>query len=404
MTRSSPYSSADRSHAHAHAHAHARVRAGRVLIPIILVVLFAGLLAAGVMPRVKQGKDRAEESAAAMATPIVYTETVTKDTSAVRLELPGTVGGLHETGIYARTNGFVKALRVDLGSMVRKGDTLIVLDLPDIAEQLRQARATQEQVEATATLAHATLSRWRSMLDKAAVTPQEFDEKQAAANVADANLRAAKANVATLSEQQRFGALVAPFSGIISARSVDLGALVSSGAVTGNRALLTLTQIDTLRVMINVPQNLAPQVRVGEKADVVVRDLGDAKFEGHVALTARAIDPTSRTLLTEIHVNNADRRLLPGMFSQVSIVVPATGAGIRIPAIALIIRADGPQVAKVDNGVVHLAKIKLGRDFGTSLEVLSGIEPGAHVIVNPSEQLSEGAAVKTVDRSRPVKK
>jgi RND family efflux transporter MFP subunit len=375
-----------------------RARRGRVLVPFLVVLLLAALLAAGALPRLKQAERRAQETVASTAVPTVYTELVKRDTGATKLDLPASVSGLHETGIYARTNGFVKSLRVDLGSVVRAGDTLATLDMPDVAEQLRQAKAIQEQTEATATLARATFARWRTLAEKDAVTKQELDEKQGATNVAEANLRAARASVANLSEVLRFGALTAPFSGIITARNIEIGGLVSSGAVTGNRSLFTIIQIDTLRAMVNVPQSSAANVKVGQKADIVVHDLGNATFPGTVALTARAIDPLTRTLLTEIHVTNADRRLLPGMFAHVSLTVPAVGRGIRVPAIALIIRGDGTQVARVENGTVHLTKIVLGRDFGTTLEVLSGIEPGAEVVVNPSEQIADGATVKAVRR------
>lgn len=374
-----------------------RERTGRV-IPVVIVLVLAAMLVAGTLPRLKQSRDRQEELSSAVAMPTVFTEVVTRDTGATKLDLPGTVAGLHETGIYARTNGFVKSLRVDLGSSVRAGDTLLVLDLPDIGEQLRQARASLEQVEATAALARSTLARWRTLSEKDVVTKQEFDEKQAALNVAEASVRASRANVANLSEVIRFGAVLAPFSGIVTARAVDVGSLVSSGAVTGNRALLTLTQIDTLRVMLNVPQSAASQVKIGQTVNVAVQELGNATVTGRVALTSRAIDPGTRTLLTEVHVNNRDRRMLPGMFAHALLTVPAAGDGIRIPAIALIIRADGPQVAQVENGIVHMVPIKLGRDFGTSLEVLSGVQPGAHIIVNPSEQLADGAPVRAIAR------
>lgn len=372
-------------------------RRGRVL-PIVIVLVLIAMLVAGAVPRLRQSRDRVQESAAATAVPTVFTETVRRDTGATKLDMPASINGLHETGIYARANAFVKSLRVDMGSIVRRGDTLALLDMPDVTEQLRQARATLDQAEATAALARSTLARWRTLNDKGVVSPQEFDEKQASANVADASVRAAKANVASLSEVLRFGALVAPFSGIVTSRSIDIGTLVSAGAVTGNKALLTLVQLDTLRVMLSVPQSTAAQVHIGQPASVIIHELGDLVFKGTVALTSRAMDPATRTLLTEIHIVNADRKLLPGMFAHVTLTVPAAGAGIRIPATALIIRADGPQVARVEDGVVHMMKIGLGRDFGSTLEVFSGVDVGAQLIVNPSEQLADGARVRAIAR------
>jgi RND family efflux transporter MFP subunit len=373
------------------------VREGRAL-PVVLALLLVALLIIGALPRLRQRRDRQQEGATMATVPTVFTERVTRDTGGTSLDLSGSIAGLREAGIYARTNGFVKSLRVDLGSSVRAGDTLLVLDMPDVAEQARQSRATLEQVEATAAFARATLARWRTMSERNAVTRQELDEKEAAASVADASVRAARANAANLAEILRFGALTAPFSGIVTQRNVDVGSLVSAGAVSGNRALLTITQADTLRMMLNVPQSAASQVRIGQIVKLSVQELGTTGFAGRVALTARAIDPASRTLLTEVHVINTDRRLLPGMFAHAMITLPSAGDGLRIPAIALIIRADGPQVARVENGTVHMTPIKLGRDFGTTLEVLDGIAVGAAVIVNPSEQLTEGTKVRAVAR------
>jgi RND family efflux transporter MFP subunit len=365
---------------------------------LLIVVVLAALFTAGALPRLQQAKERSTETAAMSEIPTVYTELVKKDTMPTKLELPASIVGLHETALYARTNGYVKSLRVDIGSTVRAGDTLATLDMPEIGEQLRQARAVAEQTEATAALARATLARWRSMAEKDAVTKQELDEKQAAANVAEANLRAAHANVANLSEVLRFGALVAPFSGVVTSRSIDVGTLVSSGAVTGNRPLFTMTQTDTLRAMVGVPQSAAGSITVGQKAEVVIRDVTNTPFPGKVALTARAIDPTTRAMMVEVHIANPQHRAMPGAFSRVTFTVPAAGLGIRIPAIALIIRGDGPQVARVEGGKIHLTKLTLGRDFGTTVEVLSGIEPGAEVVINPSEQIADGAMVKPIRR------
>lgn len=377
-------------------------RRGRAL-PIVIAVVLVGAVGVGIVPRMRQAKARDAEVRANTGAPTVFTERVTRDTSATTLELPGSIAGLRETDIFARTNGFVKALRVDIGSMVRTGDTLALLDMPDVAEQLGQARASLEQAEATATLTRATLTRWRTLREQGVVTPQEFDERQAAANVAEATVRSARANVATLSAVLRFGALTAPFSGLVTSRSIDRGALVSAGAVAGNRPLLTLVQIDTLRVMLNVPQSAAAHVAVGQVARVAVRELGDSTFRGRVALTSRALDVSSRTLLTEVRVENRGRRLMPGMFATVNLALPATGGGLRIPAIALIIRADGTQVARVVDGKVSLVSVMLGRDFGTTLEVLSGVREGDSLIVNPSELLSDGMLVKSVARENKVK-
>jgi RND family efflux transporter MFP subunit len=368
------------------------------VLPIVLVLVFGGMLAAGALPRIAQSRARDTEREQVNAAPTVFTEKVRKDTTSTPLELPGSVTGLHETPIFARANGFVRALRVDIGSVVRTGDTLLVLDMPEVREQAMQAAAVVEQTEASAALARTSLRRWQQLAQQGVVTPQELDERQAQANVTEANLRAARANVANLREVLRFGAVLAPFSGVVTSRTVDLGALVVAGAAAAARPLLTLVQTDTVRVMLNVPQSAAARVRAGMRARVLVRDAGDSAASGTVVRTAGAIDPVTRTLLTELHIPNRARTLLPGMYAQVQFTVPSTGASLRIPAIALIVRGEGTLVARVENDTVQLVPVTLGRDFGTSVEVLDGVKAGDALVVNPPESLSDGLRVRAVAR------
>lgn len=374
-----------------------RARHGRAL-PIVLVVLLGGLLAAGAWPRLAQSRAREAEREQVNTAPTVFTERVRTDTTSVPLELPASLAGLHETPVFARANGFVRSVRVDIGSVVRAGDTLLLLDMPEVREQARQAAAVAEQTEASAALARATLTRWQSLAKQGVVTPQELDERQAQAAVAEANMRAAQANAANLREVLRFGALLAPFSGVVTARGVDVGALVVAGAAATARPLLTIVQTDTLRVMLQVPQSAAVRLRPGMKARVQIRELQDSTVSGIVVRTAGAFDPVTRTLLTEVHVPNRERRLLPGMFAQVAFTVPSAGPSLRIPAIALIVRGEGTLVARVVNDSVQLVPVTLGRDFGTTLEVLDGVKPGDALVVNPAESLSDGLKVRAVAR------
>lgn len=373
-----------------------RPRRGRMM-PILLVLLFAALLAAGLFPRLAQSRVRTAEAERSRSAPTVFTEAVKRDTAGVPLELPATVSGVHEASIFARTNGFVRELRVDIGSPVRTGDTLAVLDMPELREQERQALAVIEQSEASARLARTSLERWKQLAAQGVVTPQELDERTATANVTEANVRAAHANLANLREVQRFGVLLAPFPGIVTARTIDIGSLVVAGAAAGARPLLSLVQTDTVRVMLQVPQSAAPRVRTGMRTSVVVRDIGPEEIGATVVRTSGAIDPATRTLLTEVHVPNPQRKLLPGMYATVHLKVPAMPS-LRIPAIALIVRGDGTQVARVRQDTVRLVPIVVGRDFGTSLEVLSGIDAGDQVVVNPIESLASGQLVKPIIR------
>lgn len=372
-------------------------RRGRVL-PIVLFVLFVVLLVAGALPRLAQTRARDAEQAQTNAAPTVFTEPVRRDTTSLPLEMPGTITGLHETSIFARTNGFVRSVRVDIGATVRTGDTLAVLDMPDVREQARQAGAVLEQAEASAALARTSLIRWKKLAEQGVVTPQELDERSASANVTDANVRAARANLAALQEVLRFGALTAPFSGVVTARSIDLGSLIVAGAAAGARPLFTLIQTDTLRVMLQVPQSAAARIRTGLPTQVFVRDLGDSAVVGRVVRTAGAIDPVTRTLLTEVHVLNRGGRLFPGMFAQVRFTVPNSTPSLRVPAIALIVRSDGTQVARVVDNVVQLVPVTVLRDFGTTLEVSGALQTGEQVVVNPAESISDGMNVRATAR------
>ncbi|MEN9817863.1 MAG: hypothetical protein RLZ32_1743 [Gemmatimonadota bacterium] len=371
----------------------------RPATPLLLLALFAALLAAGTLPRLARARARDAEQAATRRPPTVYTETVRRDTAGSALELPGSVVGIHETALHARASGFVQALRVDIGSAVRRGETLAVLDMPEVREQAAQAAAVLEQAEANAALARTALARWQQLAAQGVVAPQELDERTAAAGVAEANARAARANLASLRELLRFGALTAPYAGLVTARTIDVGSLVTAGTVAGARPLLTVVQLDTIRVMVQVPQGAAARVRPGLRARILARDLGaDALFDGTVARTAGAMDPATRTLLTEIRVANPRRRLLPGMFATVQLAVPGAGASVRLPAIALIVRGEGTLAARVVRDTVRLVPITLGRDFGTTVEVQEGLAAGDAVVVNPAESLEDGQVVRAIAR------
>jgi len=275
---------------------------------------------------------------------------------------------------------------------VGRRDRVTGLDVLDDVQ-----RATKSQA-LTLGLARATVERLRDLVTEGAITRQDFDERQAAFEVARANAAAAGANVERLSALKRFGQVVAPFAGVVTVRNVDTGALVAAGggaSGAGTRPLFTLAQVDTVRVMASVPQSAAASVRVGQAAGVVVQELGGAPIQGRVTRTAQALDPATRTLLVEVQAPNLDRRLMPGMFARVTLTTDGMAAPLLVPANTLIMGAEGPQAALVRDGRVHLAKLVLGRDYGTEVEVLDGLELGAVLVVNPSDEVVEGASVRT---------
>ena len=371
-------------------------RSGVPWMAIGAVVIVGALLAAGIVPRLARAKRVVAEEGAATAVPSVTVAEVKAGAKDVSLTLPATLLGLHEVGLYPRSTGYVKSFRVDIGSKVRQGERMAEIETPELDQELSVARATLEQVQATSELTRTTLDRWRSLAQSGVATKQELDERQAAFNVSRATVNAARASVDRLVALKRFAHVVAPFSGVVTSRGLDVGMLVSSTTATGSRPLFTIAQVDTLRVITSVPQDAAPNVRVGQNVDVMVQELGSVAFRGRVSRTSEAIDPNTRTLQTSIIVVNSDGRLRPGMYAQVKLTTPRTEAPLVIPANTLIIRADGSQVAVVRDGKVYMTKVTLGRDFGTQIEALSGLKAGDLLVVNPGDDVVNGVTVRVV--------
>jgi RND family efflux transporter MFP subunit len=373
------------------------------LIAVGAGVLALALLTVGTVPRVLRHRALVAEAGAATATlPMVTVAEVRRGDVNGQLAMSASVAGLHETGLYARSNGYVRRLLVDMGTPVRAGQLLAEIETPELDQELSQAQANLAQTQATLGLARATVERLRDLVTEGAITRQDFDERQAAFEVARANAAAARANVERLAALKRFGQVVAPFAGVVTGRNVDTGALVAAGggaSGAGARPLFTLAQVDTVRVMASVPQSVAASVRVGQAAGVVVQELGGAPIQGRVTRTAQALDPATRTLLVEVQAPNLDRRLMPGMFARVTLTTEGVAAPLLVPANTLITGTEGPQAALVRDGRVHLVKLVLGRDYGTEVEVLDGLQPGAVLVVNPSDDVVEGASVRTTKAS-----
>ena len=368
-------------------------RAGRNVV--VLIVLVAGvLLLTGILPRITRGKRVEAEAREVAGAPVVTVAGAKLGAATNVLSLPATLYGLHETGIYTRTNGYVRSLRVDMGSHVRTGDTLAIIEMPELDQEYNQAKANVTQLEATNALTKSTLERWTSMVKQGAATQQELDEKSGAYNVSQAATASAKANIDRLIELKRFGTVTAPFSGVVTARGIDVGALVSPTTGTGAKPLFSLVQVDTLRVVANVPQSAAPNVKVGQPVDIFVQELGNTAFHGKVMRTAQALDLSTRTLMTEIQVDNREGKLMPGMFGHADFELTRGARSLVVPANTLMIRASGPQVAIVRDGKVRIAPVTLGRDFGTEVEVRTGVEVGDQLVVNPGDDIAEGLSVR----------
>jgi len=307
------------------------------------------------------------------------------------LVLPANVQAFVETPIYARTDGYLKRWLVDIGSQVKAGQLLAEIETPEVDQQLAQMEAAQAQAQANLDLARTTAERWKNLLQFDGVSQQEVDQNVAAYKARQADLNAAIANVGRLKDLQSFQKVVAPFDGIITARNTDVGALITAGTT---KELFRLAQTDILRVYVNVPEIYSLSMVPGVPADLRVAEFPNRTFSGKVVRTAGAILPASRTLLTEVRVPNPKGELLPGAFGEVSFHITLPHEPLIIPSSTLLFREKGTQVALVDkNQIVHLQNIVLGRDFGTSVEVISGLTEGDSIIVNPSDSISEGTSV-----------
>jgi len=341
------------------------------------------------------------------------------------LELPGNIQAVTEAPILARADGYIKSRMVDIGDRVRSGQPLAEIEAPELDQQVLQAQANlqqntaaldqalanQRQGKANTELARVTADRWKNLAGKGVVSRQENDQYQAqyqaqvanldalekAIAAARSNVTAAQANLSRLNELKGYLVVKAPFDGIVTLRNVDVGALVNAG----NTLLYRIAQMNVLRTYVNVPQSNSDSIHAGQQAQLTVSNLPGRKFSGTVARTANSLDPNSRTMLVEIQVPNKDGVLLPGMYALVNLSSPRANPPVLLPGDALIVRADGTEVAVVrPDHTIHLQRIQVGRDYGDKLEIISGLQPGELVIANPSDTVREGVKVDPVPQSR----
>lgn len=382
-------------HAHEAAHGFKRIlllkRMQRVALAILGVLLIGGLIVMGL--RFAKGSALAETSREQQ---MRYVSVISPKSSAQDnlLRLPGTLQGSIEAPIYARTSGYVSAWYKDIGDQVKKGDLLAQIDAPEVVQQLNEAKAAQVQAVTNLQLAKSTFERWDALRKRDAVSQQDLDEKRNALAVAQAAETSAKATVQRLQDQVGFSRIVAPFSGVITRRNIDIGNLVDAGG--GSRVLFTIAKSDMLRVYVYVPQSYAPQIKTGNKAEVTLRELPGRSFTGTVARTAGAIDPLTRTMQIEIRLPNQDGVLLPGAYAQVAIKATgvASQTALTVPSNTLLFRPEGIRVAIVGaDGKVHLQPVSISRELGTTVELGSGVTTQDRLIVNPADSLNEGDVV-----------
>lgn len=335
-----------------------------------------------------------ETSTALHARQYVTTITPATEGQGQPLTLPGTLQGVIESTVYARSNGYVVRWMKDIGSTVKKGELMAEIAAPEIDQELSQAVSSRAQAAASASLAKSTADRWAALRQKDAVTQQDLDERSSAYNQAAANLAAADANVKRLQQLQGFNQVVAPFDGVVTRRNVDVGDLVNAGNGGTGRALFAVAQVDPLRLYVYVPQAYAQQIKVGDAVIVTLAERAGQQFRGSIARTARAIDTATRTMQVEIQVPNPTGALIAGSYVQVSLPVNVDQEGLVVPTNVLLFRPEGTHVALVDSGGrVHLALVKLGTDFGTRVEVLQGLGAEDRIVLNPADSLADGDVV-----------
>ncbi len=339
----------------------------------------------------------ATESQAVVAVATTHPEPLAGGTELV---LPGNLQANYEAPIYARTSGYLQRWLVDIGARVKEGQLLAVIDSPEVDQQLRQAQADLAMAEANAKIAQVTAERWTHLRASDSVSKQEADEKVSAAQASAAQVLAAEANVHRLRDLKGFERIVAPFDGVITARDTDVGQLINAGSGTGPE-LFRIADMRRLRLYVRVPQSYAAAMRAGLTAQLRFPDRPGRTYVATLDTTSSAIDTATRTLMVELSVDNAKRELLPGAYTEVHFELPAGAAGesFRLPANVLLFRGDGLHVATVDaHDHVVMKPITIGRDYGSAIEIVTGVSASDDVILSPPDSLAGGATVRVVKR------
>jgi RND family efflux transporter MFP subunit len=366
------------------------------LILFLVLVIVALVVIGGILPRMKASAEaRSETHTLAIPTVIVMQPKLGSPSQEV--VLPGNMQAFTDAPIYARTNGYLSKWYFDIGSHVKQGQLLAIIDTPEVDQQLHQARADLNTAEANFNLSQLTQKRYEDLKNSDAVSKQDVDNANGDFESKKAQVASAQANVQRLEDTQAFNKIYAPFDGVITARNTDIGQLIDSGSGTPARELFHIAAINTLRVFINVPQQYSIAAKPGLTADLTLAQFPGRTFQGKLVRTANAIDLATRTLLVEVDVDNKSGELLPGAYVQVHLKTPNPVAAFVIPVSALIFRSEGLQVAAVQSDhTARLLPITLGRDFGNEVEVVTGLSGDDKVIINPPDSIVSGEQVQIV--------
>jgi RND family efflux transporter MFP subunit len=385
-----------------------RFRRGGRLMGLAMAIGLIGALAFGAWDHYAQ---YTEVAAAAQArsdlVPSVRVATVQPSAGIVAVSLPATTLAFSTANIFARASGYIAKREVDIGDRVKQGQLLAEIVAPELDQQIAQGEATLGQLKAALQqalanrdLAKVTWDRDSPLVSKGWVTAQQgsvdvqtLKAQEAAVGVAQANVTAQEAQLGVLHQQKLYQSVVAPFDGVITQRNVDIGTLVQADTTTGT-FMFTIMQSNVIRTQVFVPQDQAFGLSPGVDAVVHVPEIPDRTFSGKVTRIADALQPGTRTLLTEIDIPNPDGVLTPGIYCTIELQIPRKTPSLSVPADAIIFNRDGLQVAVVENGLAHMRKISVARDLGTEVEARDGVKPGDQVILNPSVDLVEGSKVQ----------
>jgi RND family efflux transporter MFP subunit len=388
---------------------------GLTIAAIVGACVLLALVAVGTIPRLLHHKATREEreSAAGDSVRVIVTKP-TRIAAGAGVLLPGSIRPVQETVVYARTNGYVRSYKVDIGDKVRAGQILAEIDVPEVDQELRQSRATAnqtramvEQAKAQLELARTENKRYIAIRPSGVVSQQETEERQAKFDVQGANVEAAaasvgsaEANVSRLEELKNFATVVSPLDGTVTSRNIEVGQLVMAGIGAG-QAVYRIAKTNVVRVFVHVPQLYAPSVSVGGETSVTVREYPHRLFKGKVTRTSNELETATRTLLTEIRIDNPDASLIAGMYAQVTLPIERADAPLVVPSTALVFNADGTRVAVVRNGQIQWHAVQVTDDMGNSLSIAGGIHENDDVVMTPGDHLVEGAKVRTEELGKP---
>jgi RND family efflux transporter MFP subunit len=367
----------------------------KVILGLVVLLIVAGIVVfRGVSTRVRAAAD-VKADTHELAVPSVSLAQPKRTAPQEEIVLPGNIQAYIDAPIYARTSGYLKRWYVDIGGRVKNGQLLAEIDTPELDQQLQQSRADLGTAKANYDLAQTTAARYESLLKSDSVARQDVDNAVGDAHAKKAMVDSATDNVKRLEQLQSFEKVYAPFDGVLTARNTDIGQLIGSGSGSGAKELFHVAAIHTLRVYINVPQIYSPAAVPGVQAYLTMPQFPGRRFPGKLVRTSAAIDQASRTLLTEVDVANPAGEIPPGAYAQVHLKLPSAATTVVIPVTCLIFRTEGLRVGVVRNGRATMIPITLGRDFGTEVEVVAGLDGSEKVITNPPDSLVDGQEVRS---------